>query len=140
VTSLTLPGASGDGCAAAQGDIAAGPRSPTAWVSVTLDDGRFQVVELRLPALRIVHLSQAAIAICGARLSATLDGVWAGFATGMLGGAVRFEAATGEVSNTLHAPAGRFIQPDSGVYLVSATRPVRWRARSRVRRPAQRGG
>ena len=120
IGSLGLPVGRSSGCAG--GTLAADPRTHTGWVAITQETGGFRVAEIDLSRLSLVHLSEGIVAACGAGVSAMLDGVWAGFATGLLSDAVRLASTTGEVDARLHpADADRFQQPNSAVYQVSAS-------------------
>jgi hypothetical protein len=120
--SLELPRPPSTGCPQQGGALAADPRSHTGWAAVTQESGGFRVAEIDLSRLSLLHVSEETGGMCGSRASAMLDGVWAGFATGLLSDAVRLASATGEVDARLHpADADRFQQPNSAVYQVSAT-------------------
>ncbi len=120
--SLQLPFPASPGCPQQGGAVAADPRTNTGWVAITQESGGFRVAEIDLARLSLVHVSRETGGICGARVSAMLDGVWAGFATGLLSDAERFATATGETDAQLHSGGnGRVPEPNSAVYQVSAT-------------------
>ncbi len=62
---------------ARSGALAADPRSHTGWAAITQASGGFRVAEIDLSRLSLLHLSEEIGGICGARVSAMLDGVWA---------------------------------------------------------------
>ncbi len=120
--SLELPRPPSTGCPQQGGALAADPRSHTGWAAITQESGGFRVAEIDLSRLSLLHLSGETGGICGARVSAMFDGVWAGFATGLHSDAVRLASATGELDARLHpADADRFQEPNSAVHEVSAT-------------------
>jgi hypothetical protein len=120
--SLDLPVPPSSSCPQQGGALAADPRTQIAWIAITQPGGGFRVAEIDLSRLSLLHLSQDTGGICGARVSAMLDGVWAGFATGMLSDAIRLASTTGEADARLHpSDADRFQQPNSAAYQMSAT-------------------
>jgi hypothetical protein len=59
--------------------------------------------------------------VCGARVSAISNGMWAGFPTGLLSTAFRFDASTGESGARLHSAHGWYQEPNSAVYEAAPT-------------------
>jgi hypothetical protein len=97
------------------------PRTPLLWVAVTLEDGTFRAVEVDAHDLSVLHVSEVNGGVCGAKVGAISNGMWAGFPTGLLSAALRFDASTGESGATLHSADGRYQEPNSAVYEAAPT-------------------
>ena len=116
---VAIPTRTGEVCHP-PGPLAADPRTDRGWIAISLPGGGFQVAEVALSRMSLIHVSEPMGGVCGATVSATLDGVWAGYPTGLMSSASRYGAASGEADAKLQVgAAGWFPEPNSAAYEVS---------------------
>jgi len=96
--------------------LAADPRTPYLWVAVARDQVPLTVAEIDLPTFQVLR-SQDIPAVKGGTVSATIDGVWVGAATGMQSRASRVRAADGVIDGALDTE-----NPNFADYTVSGMR------------------